>query len=270
MPYPCAIHLRRALVALCVIFASPAFAQSPTPEQKAQIAPTGALRAAIVKIPFLAKQVAASDGLSGIAPDLAEEMARRLGVPYQPTAFASPNGGLNALRHGTADITFLAPTSERIAAIDFGPAFMEMVMTLLVPGSSPITRFADADQPGRKIVVYEKTAVEEALVKNMTKASVVRVPIFAHKQALAMLASGEADAFADLYYALMTYSPDLPGSRLLSDFFARNALAIGYAKERPQTAAYVRAFTETVVASGYVAMSIGKNGIIGAVAPGGR
>ena len=50
-------------------------------------------------------------------------------------------------------------------------------MTLLVPAASPIANHADADQPGRRIVAYERTAVEEMLRRKMTKAAIVTVPI---------------------------------------------------------------------------------------------
>ena len=74
----------RAILAciVVVLFGTAALAQSATPEQKAQLAPTGALRAAIVTIPFLAKKDA-TGALTGVAPDLAAEMARVLGLPYQ-------------------------------------------------------------------------------------------------------------------------------------------------------------------------------------------
>jgi polar amino acid transport system substrate-binding protein len=254
---------------LAMVAAVAAVAQSPSSEQTAQIAPTGRLRVALVKIPFLAKQDATSGQLKGVAPDLGEELARRLGVPYEPMAFDTPNAGIAALRNGTADITFLAPTPERVALIDFGPAFMEMEMTLIVPGASSIASHADADHPGRKIVAYERTAVEEMLAKKMTKATIVRVPIFGYKQAFALIKSGEADAFADLRDALLSYQPELPGSRILPGNYGSNSLAIGYAKERSLTAAFVRDFTAAVIASGFVTRAIEKEGVQGAVAPGG-
>ena len=80
---PC-VRFLACLVVL--LFGSAALAQSATPEQKAQLAPTGALRAAIVTIPFLAKKDA-SGAVTGVAPDLGAEMARVLGVPYQPTVY---------------------------------------------------------------------------------------------------------------------------------------------------------------------------------------
>jgi polar amino acid transport system substrate-binding protein len=255
-----------AAVVLATVAVDGATAQSSSIEQ---IAPTGRLRAALVKIPFLAKADRASGHLKGVAPDLAEEFARRLDVPLEPMAFDTPNAAIAALRNGAADITFLAPTPERVALIDFGPAFMEMEMTLLVPGSSPITNQAEADQAGRKIVVYERTAVEEMLKKKMTKATIVRVPIFGHKQALALLRSGQADAFADLRDALMSYQPELPGSRVIPGNYGSNALAIGYAKDRPATAVFVNVFTTSVIASDFVTQAIEKAGVRGAAAPGG-
>jgi polar amino acid transport system substrate-binding protein len=252
---------------LAMIGMPAALAQSASAEQKAQIAPTGSLRVAVVKIPFLAKQDA-SGQLRGVAPDLGEELARRLGVPYQPMPFDSPNAGIAALRNGTADITFLAPTPERVGLIDFGPAFMEMEMTLIVPGNSPINSHADADQPGRKIVAYERTAVEEMAKKKLTKATIVPVPIFGYKQAFELIKSGEADAFADLRDALLSYQPELPGSRIVPGNYGSNALAIGYAKERPLSAAVVKEFTAAAIASGFVTRAIDKAGVRGAVAPG--
>jgi polar amino acid transport system substrate-binding protein len=257
-----------ATLALAMLGSHGALAQSASAEQKAQIAPSGQLRAALVKIPFLAKQDAASGTLKGVAPDLAEEMARRLGLPLQAIAFDQPNAGIAALRSGAADITFLAPTPERVGLIDFAPAFMEMEMTLIVTATSPINSHADADQPGRKIVAYERTAVEEMLKKKMTRATIVRVPIFGYRQAFELLRSGQADAFADLRDALMSYQPELADSRIIAGNYGSNALAIGYAKERPLTGAFVRQFTEAVIASGFVARAIAKAGVRGAAAPG--
>ena len=267
MPRVRTMRFGAILAGLLLCAAIDAAAQTPTAEQKAQIAPTGQLRVGLVKIPFLAKQDPATGQLKGVAPDLGEEMARRLGVPYAPTAYDTPNAGIAALRSGAVDITFLAPTPERVGQIDFGPTFMEMEMTLIVPGSSSIQSLADADQDGRKIVAYERTAVEEMARKKLTKATIVRVPIFGYRQAFELLKSGEAHAFADLRDALLSYQLELPGSRIIPGNYGSNALAIGYAKDRPFAAAYVRDFTAAAIASGFVTRAIEKAGVKGAVAP---
>lgn len=266
---PASLRLLLAAMLSAAVVGSPTgHAQSVSAEQRAQIAPTGSLRVALVKISFLAKQDPASGQLKGVAPDLGEELARRLSVAYQPMPFDSPNAGIAALRNGAADITFLAPTPERVGLIDFGPPFMEMEMTLIVPGASPIRSHADADQAGRRIAAYERTAVEEMLKSKMARATIVRVPIFGYKQALELMRSGQADAFADLRDALLTYQPELPDSRIVPGNYGSNALAIGYAKDRPATAALVRELTAAAIASGFVTRAIEKAGIRGAVAPG--
>jgi polar amino acid transport system substrate-binding protein len=251
-----------------MMFGSAALAQPvPTPEQKAQLAPSGALRAAIVTIPFLAK-ADAGGGTRGVAPDLAAEMARLLGVAYEPTAFRSPNEGIAAVRGGKAELTFLAPTPERHALLDFAPPFMQMEITLVVPGDSPIRTLADADQPGRRIVVYEKTANEETARKALTKATFLTVPLFGYKKAFEMIKAGEADAFVDLRDQLASHQPEFPGSRVVPGAIGRNDMAIGVVKERPAAAAYVKTFTEAMVKSGFVTKAIEKAGVQGAVAPG--
>ncbi len=259
----------RFLLAGILLFglSATAHTQSATPEQKAQIAPTGGLRVAIVKIPFLAKQDAAGQ-LSGVAPELAAEMARVLAVPYQPTVFDSPNAGISAMREGKADITFLAPTPDRIKMIDFAPAFMEMDVTLIVAGSSPIQSLADADQPGRKIVVYERTANDEMVRKTVSKATVLYVPIFGYKKAFEMIKAGEADGFVDLRDQLVSHQSELPGARIIAGHYGRNALSIGYLKDKPAAAAFVAQFTAAAIKSGLVTKAIEKAGVRGAVAPG--
>ena len=88
---------------------------------------------------------------------------------------------------------------------------MEMEITLVVAGDSPIRTLADADQPGRRIVVYEKTANEETARKALTKATIVYVPLFAYKKAFEMIKAGEADAYVDLRDQLASHIEELPG-----------------------------------------------------------
>lgn len=249
-----------------LLFATAAQAQSATPEQKAQLAPTGALRAAIVTIPFLAKKDA-SGAVTGVAPDLGAEMARALGVPYKPTVYATPPAGMKAMVDGAADIIFLAPTSERIGQANFAPAFMEMELSLLVPTASPIQTLADADQPGRRIVVYERSANEEMVRQKLPKATRVLVPLSNHKKAFEVITAGEADAFADLLYQVVANQAEMPGMRVVPGAIGRNALAIGSTKDKAAAAAYVKEFTEAAVKSGFIAKSIEKAGVRGAAPP---
>ena len=91
---------------------------------------------------------------------------------------------------------------------------MEMELSLLVPDSSPIKTLSDADQPGRRIVVYEKSANEEMVRVKLPKATRVLVPLSNHKKAFETIKAGEGDAFADLLYQTLANQPDMPGMRI--------------------------------------------------------
>jgi polar amino acid transport system substrate-binding protein len=169
---------------------------------------------------------------------------------------------------GNADVTFLAPTPERVAVIDFAPAFMEMEITLVVAGDSPIKTLADADQPGRRIVVYEKSANEETARKSLTRATIVLVPLFGYKKAFEMIKAGEADGYVDLRDPLASHIGDLPGARVVPGALGRNDMAIGFAKGKAAAGAYVKDFTAAAIKSGFVARAIERAGVQGAVTPG--
>ena len=72
----------------------------------------------------------------------------------------------------------------------------------------------------------------------------------------------------DLADQLVSHQSDLPGGRIIPGYYGRNALAIGYVKDRPAAADFVRAFTAATIKSGLVTRSIAKAGVHGAVAGG--
>jgi len=80
-----------------------------------------------------------------------------------------------------------------------------------------------------------------------------------------MIKSSSADGFADLLYQSAANQADMPGTRTVPGVIGRNALAIGVGKDKPAAAAYVKAFTAAVIQSGFVAKSIEKANVRGAV-----
>src|SRR5258708_2986232 len=194
--------MRTFLACFVVLFTgSVALAQSAAPEQKAQLAPTGKLRAAVVTIPFLAKQDAGGQA-AGVAADLGVEMARAMGVPYEAIGFKAPPDGGAAVRDGSGK--------------------------------------------------------EEMVGQKLRKATRLLVPLSDHKKAFEMIKNGEADAFVDLLYQTVANQADMPGTRIVPGAIGRNALAVGYGKDKPAAAAFAKAFTDTAIKSGLVAKSIPK------------
>jgi polar amino acid transport system substrate-binding protein len=89
----------------------------------------------------------------------------------------------------------------------------------------------------------------------------IPVPAEIPAQAIAMLASGEADAFSHVVPMLAIVQGSLPGSRLLPGSYYDVPIAIGFAKGLPPAAAeFCNAFVADVKASGFVAQAIARMG----------
>ena len=80
---------------------------NPSVEIAKELAPAGALRAGInLGNPVLAQGT--PDDPRGVTVDLARELAKRLGVPLEMTAFDAAGKTFEALRAGKLDLIFLA------------------------------------------------------------------------------------------------------------------------------------------------------------------
>src|SRR5262244_4251623 len=107
-------HLARLVLGACVALAAAALA----PPARAQsdlakaFAPTGTLRVGVLMVTYFALPDQAGD-LEGVVPDLAHELARRLGVPAQLVRFDNPIAVIEAFRKGELDATFIGITADR-------------------------------------------------------------------------------------------------------------------------------------------------------------
>ena len=76
-----------------------------------------------------------------------------------------------------------------------------------------------------------------------------------------LVASGKADALANLKPFLLRASGKLPGSRMLDGQIFADQIAIAVPKGRSVSMAYVRRFVEEVKSSGFVKDSIDRAGL---------
>src|SRR4029079_16871038 len=128
--------------------------------------------------------------LSGLIPELAIELARRIGLPVALSGYASPHGLMAAFRAGLLDVTFVGITADRAEAIDFGPVIFEIQTTYLVPGASTITSIAEIDRPGVRIAVPSPSAQEAHLKTMIAHATLLPVAPENPTAALNLLAAG--------------------------------------------------------------------------------
>lgn len=104
------------VVPLCgLILSKSAFAQSPpTQEEMQALAPTGKLRAALyLGGPTNVVKDPQSGEAKGVGYELGKELARRMGVPYEPLIYQTPKLLVEDVNSGKWDISFVAQDPDR-------------------------------------------------------------------------------------------------------------------------------------------------------------
>ncbi len=242
-------------------------ASSPPAAVRAELAPSGTLRVGINHSNFLLVNPGSPHGApSGVAPDLAAELARRLGVPVAYVSFAGVGEMADAVAHDAWDVAFLGAEPQRANEIAFSAAYLEIPVTYLVPAGSPIRSLADVDRTGVRVAVSANSAYDLFLSRSLRHATLVRA--VGLPAAFELFKSQRLEALAGLRPGLLADSGKVPGSRLLDGQVTAVQQAIGTPKARMVAARYLREFAEEVKASGLVAQLIAKHGVRGVnVAP---
>ena len=236
-------------------------------EVKAELASTGTLRAGINVQNFLlvTGKTELGDPV-GVAPDMAAEIARRLGVPVKLVPFKSPGELADAAEAGVWDIGLIGAEPQRAEKITFSPAYVEIEATYLVPGDSPIKSIADVDKKGVRIAVMGRAAYGLWLERNIKNAELVRSDSLA--SAADQFVRDKLEALAGLRPALISDSAKAPGGRILDGRFMAVQQAMGTQRRNVAAAAFLREFVEEVKTSGFVASLIEKHKVRGlTVAP---
>ena len=234
---------------------------------RAELAPSGTLRVGInYGNAVLVQRNAATGELTGIAPDLARELARRAGLPLQMVPFDAAGRMADAVRQGAWDVTFLAVDPVRGNDIAFTAPYLEIEGAYLVRDASPFRANEDVDRPGVRIAVGAKSAYDLYLTRTIRHATLVRVPTSAG--AIAEFASKGLEVAAGVKQPVVEASSKMPGTRVLPGRFMAIGQASGVPKGRERAHRYLAAFVEDVKASGFVADAMARHGVRGAsVAP---
>jgi polar amino acid transport system substrate-binding protein len=240
----------------------------PSPAAVAALAPTGVLRAAINLSNFLLVKGRESDGTpAGVSPDMARELARRLGVDIELFGYNSPGDLADAATSGAWDVGNIGAEPARAETIAFTSAYCEIECTYLVPAGSSITSIEEVDRPGVRIASAPRAAYDLWLERNLRHAELVRSPGLAGS--FELFVERGLDALAGLRPGLLTSGERLPGSRLLDGRFSSVQQAMGTPLGRDGAGfAYLCEFVEEMKASGFVADRIAERGVVGlTVAP---
>lgn len=259
------IRLAIVIIAVMMLISCASSPQIPD-AARAELAPTGKLRAGINFQNVLLTAKGPNGEARGVAVDLARELARRLDVPLEIVPYTSAGALADAVKTGAWDVAFLGDEPQRAKEIAFTDAYAEIDATYLAPAGSKLRSIADVDRPGVRIVVPAKSAYDWYLSRTIKQAQLVQIAGTA--AAYKHFVAEKPDVLAGLKPALLGYAEQLPGSRILDGRFSVVRQAAGTVKGREAGAQYLREFIEDVKASGMVAQLIEKNGVKGlSVAP---
>lgn len=239
----------------------------PSAAVKAELAPTGVLRAGTNMSNFLLVTGKAANGdPQGVSPDMSAEIARRLGVPVQYVTFPQPGPLADKVDTDSWDIALIGAEPQRAEKIAFTPAYVEIQSTYMVPPDSRIASIADVDKPGVRVAVTARTAYGLWLERNIKHATLVWTDTI--DNAFDKFTTEKLDVLAGLKPRLITDVERLPGARLLDGQFSAVQQAVGTSQKNKAAAQFLVEFVAEVKASGFVGGLIARHKVKGlSVAP---
>jgi polar amino acid transport system substrate-binding protein len=242
-----------------------------TPADKtivAALAPTGTLRASInLGNPVLASLDPKTGQPAGVSVDLANELARQLGVPVEYVVAQSAGTSVTNVSSGKADIGFFAVDPKRGEEIAFTDPYVLIEGFYLVRNDSPIKTNAQVDQLGNTVAVGKGSAYDLFLTRELQHATIVRIPT--SPAVVQGFLDQNLTVAAGVKQQLQKDAGRIGGLRILDQRFMVIRQAMGVPKQRGEAAArYLVNFVKQMRSSGFVAESLARHQIDGAVVAG--
>ncbi|MBR0654043.1 transporter substrate-binding domain-containing protein [Roseomonas arctica] len=255
--------IRRNLLAFAGLLAAvPAFAQAPlSAAARAELAPTGTLRAAInFGNTVLVQRGPTENDPRGVSPALARALAARLGVPLTIVPFDAAGRVTEANRAsgGTAwDIAFLAVDPVRGEGMAFTAPYVVIEGIYAVPATSAIRSNEDVDRAGVRIAVGRGSAYDLFLTRAIRNATLVRTDT--SERAITEFAAGGMDVIAGVGQPIREFAATRPDMRVLPGRFMVIEQAMAVPRGRDAALAALRDFVEEAKASGFVARALAES-----------
>lgn len=259
------VGLLFALGALHGMAGTAGAASSVPAEARAQLVPTGKLRAAFLTYDAALGSRDASGAPGGVEGEVARMLAERVGVPLQPIFYDLPSAYAASIGTLAWDIAFAGRDTP--GRIDYGPVIMLVEHALLLGPGKSFQDLADVDRDKVRIGVTMGTMDEQFLGQRLRKAFIFRV-LIGTDAASATLRNSGADAFAGSMPFLTKVAADVPGSRILGPPFALAPVVIAVSPGRPSALTYIGDFIRELKATGFIQQAINRAKLPGvSVAP---
>lgn len=236
----------------------------PSAQVQQVLAPSGKLRVGLYPgSPTSIIGDPASGQAKGVGFELGMEMAKQLGVPFEPVLFQKNADVLAAVKSGRVDMAFTNATAARAHDMDFSLPLLEIEKGFLVPPGSSMLKNADVDRPGSRVGVSQGSSTQRELAGEFKHAVMLPIPTLKH--AIELMATGKLDAFATNKAILFKMSDELPGSRVLGGHWGLEHIALAIPKGQEPAAAFVRQFAADMKSLGLVTQSVQRVGLRGSV-----
>ncbi|MGH7126735.1 MAG: hypothetical protein ACREFI_20315 [Stellaceae bacterium] len=230
-------------------------ASSVSAEARAQLVPTGKLRAAILTYDPALGSRDASGAPGGVEGDLVRLLADRVGVPLQPIFYDTPQGYARSVGTLAWDIAFAG--RDIPGRVDYGPTILLVEHALLLGPGKSFQDLADVDRDKVRIGVTAYTMEEQFLAQRLHKAFVFRVLVGTDAASETLRNSG-ADVFAASVPFLSKVAADVPGSRLIGPAYALAPVVLAVAPGRTSALDYLADFIREAKTTGFIQKSINR------------
>jgi polar amino acid transport system substrate-binding protein len=227
---------------------------------RAELAPNGRLRAALNFSNTLLISTRGPDP-TGIAPDLARELARRAGATVELIGYANAGLAADAAAASAWDVAFIGAEPQRAGDIAFSPAYVEIDATYLVQPGSALRGIGDVDRDGVHIATAARAAYTLFLQRTLRHAALVEADGL--PAAFDRFIDMKLDALAGLKPNLLANAAKVPGARVLDGRFTSIQQAIGVPKSRTAAARYVESFVAEITTSGLLRDLIARHRVEG-------
>lgn len=227
---------------------------------RAELAPNGRLRAALNYANTLLISTRGTNP-TGVAPDLARELAKRAGAAVEFIGYANAGLAADAAAAGAWDVAFIGAEPQRAGDITFTRAYVEIEATYLVQPMSALQTVADVDREGVHIVSAARAAYTLYLQRTLRRAALIEADGL--PAAFEVFVEKKFEVMAGLRPNLEANALKAPGTRLLDGAFTAVQQAMGVPKPRLAAAAYLAAFADEITASGLLGELIARHGIKG-------
>jgi polar amino acid transport system substrate-binding protein len=228
------------------------------------LAPKGRLRVGVFAgSPLSLARDSTTGEIHGLCVDLGKELARRLGVAFEPVHFQRIAEVIEAMKAGGVDFTISNATPARAVDVNFSQTLLSVELGYLIPAASPITTIAELDKPGMRVGVIKGSTSQGTLPNILPNATVV--PAQNSRRAIEMFERRELDVFATNKPTLFEMSDQMPGARVLDGRWGVEHIAIAIPRGREAAMEYLHCFVAEVQTSGLLAQAVAGAGLRGVV-----